>query len=324
MIEQAPGVTRLRSLQAKAVRRQRSAEDRRQIRCWITPPGSICSQRLESAMQEGGRVHGSAERRRPRHVRPPARRPARGHVRRAETIHRRPATRTSRVPVRKQGDEMIRKLSLTAAAAVLAASPSSPTPTSSTSAFGGGLPDPPPDEQGARPLQRLRGLGQRRPPSRRRERRVHDQGGDDRHRRTKAVTRTCARRTSSTSRSSPSSRSRAEGQGGGQGQIRRDGTLTITAWPRSDAARAVPRLPPRIPGATTGPASPSTPPSTARTSESSGTRRSTAAAPCSATRSGCRSTWRRRRRRKRRELGARWPNVFLQGNSRSPEGANSP
>ena len=56
MIEQAPGVTRLLDrLQAKAlVRRQRSAEDRRQIRCWITPAGLDLLQRLEAAMQEGG------------------------------------------------------------------------------------------------------------------------------------------------------------------------------------------------------------------------------------------------------------------------------
>jgi DNA-binding MarR family transcriptional regulator len=58
MIEQAPGVTRLLDrLQVKAlVRRQRSAEDRRQIRCWITPTGLELLQRLESAMQEGGRA----------------------------------------------------------------------------------------------------------------------------------------------------------------------------------------------------------------------------------------------------------------------------
>ena len=58
MIEQAPGVTRLLDrLQAKAlVRRQRSAEDRRQIRCWITPAGLELLERLESAIQEGGRA----------------------------------------------------------------------------------------------------------------------------------------------------------------------------------------------------------------------------------------------------------------------------
>jgi DNA-binding MarR family transcriptional regulator len=58
MIEQAPGVTRLLDrLQAKGlVRRQRSAEDRRQIRCWITPAGLELLERLEAAMQEGGRA----------------------------------------------------------------------------------------------------------------------------------------------------------------------------------------------------------------------------------------------------------------------------
>src|SRR5258707_1252559 len=58
MIEQAPGVPRLLDrLQAKAlVRRQRSAEDRRQIRCWIPPAGLELLDRLESAMQDGGRA----------------------------------------------------------------------------------------------------------------------------------------------------------------------------------------------------------------------------------------------------------------------------
>jgi DNA-binding MarR family transcriptional regulator len=58
MIEQAPGVTRLLDrLQAKSlVRRQRSAEDRRQIRCWITPAGLELLDRLEAAMQDGGRA----------------------------------------------------------------------------------------------------------------------------------------------------------------------------------------------------------------------------------------------------------------------------
>jgi DNA-binding MarR family transcriptional regulator len=58
MIEQAPGVTRLLDrLQAKGrVRRQRSAEDRRQIRCWITPAGLELLDRLESSMQDGARA----------------------------------------------------------------------------------------------------------------------------------------------------------------------------------------------------------------------------------------------------------------------------
>jgi DNA-binding MarR family transcriptional regulator len=57
MIEHAPGVTRLLDrLQAKAlVRRQRSAADRRQIRCWITPPGLDLLDRLEDAMRAGAR-----------------------------------------------------------------------------------------------------------------------------------------------------------------------------------------------------------------------------------------------------------------------------
>ena len=57
MIEQAPGVTRLLDrLQAKGlVRRQRSAEDRREIRCWIAPAGLALLERLESGMQDGAR-----------------------------------------------------------------------------------------------------------------------------------------------------------------------------------------------------------------------------------------------------------------------------
>jgi DNA-binding MarR family transcriptional regulator len=57
MIEHAPGVTRLLDrLQAKAlVRRQRSADDRRQIRCWITPAGLELLERLEDAMKAGAR-----------------------------------------------------------------------------------------------------------------------------------------------------------------------------------------------------------------------------------------------------------------------------
>ena len=57
MIEQAPGVTRLLDrLQAKGrVRRQRSAEDRRQIRCWIEPSGLELLARLDAAMHEAAR-----------------------------------------------------------------------------------------------------------------------------------------------------------------------------------------------------------------------------------------------------------------------------
>jgi DNA-binding MarR family transcriptional regulator len=57
MIEHAPGVTRLLDrLQAKAlVRRQRSAADRREIRCWIEPAGLRLLDLLEEAMQEAAR-----------------------------------------------------------------------------------------------------------------------------------------------------------------------------------------------------------------------------------------------------------------------------
>jgi DNA-binding MarR family transcriptional regulator len=57
MIEHAPGVTRLLDrLQAKGlVRRQRSADDRRQIRCWIEPAGLVLLERLEDAMQRAAR-----------------------------------------------------------------------------------------------------------------------------------------------------------------------------------------------------------------------------------------------------------------------------
>jgi DNA-binding MarR family transcriptional regulator len=57
MVEHAPGVTRLLDrLQAKGlVRRQRSAEDRREIRCWIEPAGLRLLGVLEDAMQDGAR-----------------------------------------------------------------------------------------------------------------------------------------------------------------------------------------------------------------------------------------------------------------------------
>jgi DNA-binding MarR family transcriptional regulator len=57
MIEQAPGVTRLLDrLQAKGlVRRQRSPEDRRQIRCWITTAGLELLAELDDAMREAAR-----------------------------------------------------------------------------------------------------------------------------------------------------------------------------------------------------------------------------------------------------------------------------
>jgi DNA-binding MarR family transcriptional regulator len=58
MVERAPGVTRLLDrLEAKAlVRRQRSARDRRQILCWITPAGLELLDELDGPMQEGARA----------------------------------------------------------------------------------------------------------------------------------------------------------------------------------------------------------------------------------------------------------------------------
>ena len=49
MIEQAPGVTRLLDrLEAKGfVRRQRCAQDRRQVLCWLTPTGLELVERLD-------------------------------------------------------------------------------------------------------------------------------------------------------------------------------------------------------------------------------------------------------------------------------------
>jgi DNA-binding MarR family transcriptional regulator len=49
MIEQAPGVTRLLDrLEVKGlVRRQRCAQDRRQVLCWLTPPGLELVERLD-------------------------------------------------------------------------------------------------------------------------------------------------------------------------------------------------------------------------------------------------------------------------------------
>jgi DNA-binding MarR family transcriptional regulator len=57
MIEHAPGVTRLldRLLAKQLVRRQRSAEDRREIRCWIEPAGIRLLTTLEDAVQDGAR-----------------------------------------------------------------------------------------------------------------------------------------------------------------------------------------------------------------------------------------------------------------------------
>jgi MarR family transcriptional regulator, organic hydroperoxide resistance regulator len=57
MIEHAPGVTRLLDrLQAKGlVRRQRSPEDRREIRCWIEPAGIRLLGALDEAVPDGAR-----------------------------------------------------------------------------------------------------------------------------------------------------------------------------------------------------------------------------------------------------------------------------
>jgi DNA-binding MarR family transcriptional regulator len=57
LVEHAPGVTRLLDrLQAKGlVRRQRSTEDRREIRCWITPGGLDLVGRLDAAVQDAAR-----------------------------------------------------------------------------------------------------------------------------------------------------------------------------------------------------------------------------------------------------------------------------
>jgi DNA-binding MarR family transcriptional regulator len=49
MVEHAPGVTRLLDrLEAKGlVRRQRCPEDRRQVLCWLTPPGTELVEKLD-------------------------------------------------------------------------------------------------------------------------------------------------------------------------------------------------------------------------------------------------------------------------------------
>jgi DNA-binding MarR family transcriptional regulator len=58
MVEHAPGVTRLLDrLQAKGlVRRQRSARDRREIRCWIDARGLDLLARLDARMREAARL----------------------------------------------------------------------------------------------------------------------------------------------------------------------------------------------------------------------------------------------------------------------------
>src|SRR6266550_7783512 len=58
MVERAPGVTRLLDrLEAKAfVRRHRGPRDRRQILCWITPPGLALLEELDAPMRDGARA----------------------------------------------------------------------------------------------------------------------------------------------------------------------------------------------------------------------------------------------------------------------------
>lgn|SRR5438552_4277405 len=58
MVERAPGVTRLvdRLLARGLVRRQRGTEDRRQIRCWITPGGLRLLAGLDGPMPEAARA----------------------------------------------------------------------------------------------------------------------------------------------------------------------------------------------------------------------------------------------------------------------------
>lgn len=54
MIEQTPGITRLldRLVTKSLVRRERSAEDRRQVYCWITPKGSALLERLDPEVDQ--------------------------------------------------------------------------------------------------------------------------------------------------------------------------------------------------------------------------------------------------------------------------------
>ena len=53
MIEQAPGVTRLLDrLEAKGlVRRERCRQDRRQVLCWLTPPGLELVEKLDAPIE---------------------------------------------------------------------------------------------------------------------------------------------------------------------------------------------------------------------------------------------------------------------------------
>jgi len=55
MLEEAPGITRLLDrLEAQGhVRRERSRPDRRQVMCYITPPGLALLERLDTVIHEG-------------------------------------------------------------------------------------------------------------------------------------------------------------------------------------------------------------------------------------------------------------------------------
>ena len=57
MLEQAPGITRLLDrLEAKGmVRRERCPQDRRQVLCWLTPPGLAIVERLDEPIDTADR-----------------------------------------------------------------------------------------------------------------------------------------------------------------------------------------------------------------------------------------------------------------------------
>ena len=58
LIEQTPGITRLldRLEEKGLVSRQRSAEDRRLVHCWVTPEGLALLERLQLAVDEADEV----------------------------------------------------------------------------------------------------------------------------------------------------------------------------------------------------------------------------------------------------------------------------
>ena len=57
MLEQAPGITRLLDrLEAKGwVRRERCPQDRRQVLCWLTPPGLSLVEKLDDPVDAADR-----------------------------------------------------------------------------------------------------------------------------------------------------------------------------------------------------------------------------------------------------------------------------